>query len=163
MITVKTEITFKDFLMFHFKNSLIRFIVYPIIISVFLSINFYNAENDRREFLQLISIFLFIFFTFMMVRTYFSLKNIFYSNKQIQETISYTFTEENIRTKGETFDADFTWKTVHKVKENKDWLLIYQSAQIMNMVPKKYFTKDEILELRNIIKSNDVKAKLRND
>lgn len=99
----------------------------------------------------------------MIVRTYFSLKNVFYSNKQIQETIYYTFTNESISTKGETFDADFTWNTVHKVKENKDWFLIYQSAQTMNMIPKKNFAKDQIFELRNIIKNNDVKAKLRND
>ncbi|WP_415328309.1 YcxB family protein [Chryseobacterium sp. MMS23-Vi53] len=77
--------------------------------------------------------------------------------------ISYTFTDENIYTKGETFEGDFTWKTVHKVKENKEWFLIYQSAQVMNMVPKKYFTKYQISELRNIIKTNNVKAKLRND
>jgi hypothetical protein len=100
---------------------------------------------------------------FMIVRTYFSLKNVFYSNKQIQESISYTFTNESIYTKGETFDGDFTWDTVYKVKENKDWFLIYQSAQVMNMVPKKYFAKEQILELRNIIKSNNVKAKLRNN
>jgi len=161
-MTVKTHITFKDFLMFHLRNSLIRFIIYPIIISAFLSINLYNAENDSREFLRLITICILIFFMFMIVRTYFSLKNVFYSNKQIQESISYTFTNESIYTKGETFEGDFTWDTVYKVKENKDWFLIYQSAQVMNMVPKKYFTKDQISELRNIIKSNNVKAKLRN-
>jgi hypothetical protein len=149
--------------MFHLRNSLIRFIIYPVILSVFLSINLYNAENDSSEFLRLITICILIFFVFMIVRTYFSLKNVFYSNKQIQEAISYTFTNENIYTKGETFEGDFTWNTVYKVKENKDWFLIYQSAQVMNMVQKKHFAKEHILELRNIIKSNKVKAKLRND
>lgn len=163
MITVKTEITFKDFLMFHFKNSLIRFIVYPIIISVFLSINFYSAEKGSREFLRLISVCLSVFFVFMIVRTYFSLKNVFYSNRQIQETIEYTFTDESIRIKGETFDTDFTWATVYKIKENKDWFLIYQSAQTMNMISKKSLIKDQISELRTIIKKNNVKSKLRNE
>lgn len=100
---------------------------------------------------------------FMIVRTYFSLKNVFYSNKQIQETIFYTFTNESMNTKGETFEEDFSWNTVYKVKENNDWFLIYQSAQTMNMIPKKFFTKEQITELRNIIKSNNVKAKLRNN
>ncbi|MCJ8153174.1 YcxB family protein [Chryseobacterium sp. SSA4.19] len=91
------------------------------------------------------------------------MKKAFLSNKNIQEMIIYTFTDQKIRTEGETFDADFTWMRLYKVKENKDWFLIYQSVQVMNMVPKKNLTQDQILELRNIIKTNNVKAKLRND
>jgi hypothetical protein len=52
---------------------------------------------------------------------------------------------------------------VYKVKENKEWFLIYQSARTMNMVPKKFFTKDQISGLRDLIRKNKVKAKLRND
>ncbi|KMQ69535.1 hypothetical protein ACM39_00245 [Chryseobacterium sp. FH2] len=91
------------------------------------------------------------------------MKKVFYSNKNIQECIFYTFTNETIHTKGETFEGEFHWNTVYKVKENTDWFLIYQNAQIMNMIPKKFFTKNQILELRNIIKNNKVKSKLRND
>lgn len=162
-MTVKTQITFKDFLIFNLKNSLIRIIVFPIIALIFFGINYYNADHDNREFLESASIWLLVFFVFIIMRTYFSVKNIFNSNKKIQEVITYTFTDEKIRTEGETFDGDFTWNSVYKVKENKEWFLIYQSAQTMNMIPKKFFTKDEITELRNLIKKNKVKAKLRND
>lgn len=162
-MTVKTHITFKDFFIFHLKSSVIRMIIYLVILLTVLFINLYNAEDDSKEYLKLMCAFSSIIFVFIIIRTYFSLKNAFNSNKKIQEGISYTFTNEKIRTEGETFDGDFTWDTVYKVKENKDWFLIYQSAQVMNMVPKKYFAKEQILELRNIIKSNNVKAKLRND
>lgn len=162
-MTVKTLITFKDFLIFNLKNSLIRIIVFPIIALIFFGINYYNADHDNREFMESASIWLMVFFAFIIIRTYFSVKNIFNSNKKIQEVISYTFTDEKIRTEGETFDGDFTWNSVYKVKENKEWFLIYQSAQTMNMVPKKFFTKDEIAELRDLIRQNKVKAKLRND
>ncbi|AZA58289.1 YcxB family protein [Chryseobacterium shandongense] len=162
-MTVKTLITFKDFLIFNLKNSLLRIIVFPIIALIFFGINYFNTDNDNREFMESASIWLIVFFVFIIIRTYFSVKNIFNSNKKIQEVISYTFTDEKIRTKGETFDGDFTWNSVYKVKENKDWFLIYQSAQTMNMVPKKFFTKDQISELRDLIRQNKVKAKLRND
>lgn len=162
-MTVKTLITFKDFLMFNLKNSLIRIIVFPIIALIFFGINYYNADNDNREFMESASIWLLVFFVFIIIRTYFSVKNIFNSNKKIQEIISYTFTDDKIRTEGETFDGDFTWNSVYKVKENKEWFLIYQSARIMNMVPKKFFTKDQISGLRDLIRKNKVKAKLRND
>lgn len=162
-MTVKTLITFKDFLIFNLKNSLIRIIVFPIIALIFFGINYYNADHDNREFLESASIWLMVFFVFIIIRTYFSVKNIFNSNKKIQEVISYTFTDEKIRTEGETFDGDFTWNSVYKVKENKEWFLIYQSAQTMNMIPKKFFTKDQISGLRDLIRQNKVKAKLRND
>lgn len=162
-MTVKTLITFKDFLIFNLKNSLLRIIVFPIIALIFFGINYFNTDNDNREFMESASIWLMVFFVFIIIRTYFSVKNIFNSNKKIQEVISYTFTDEKIRTEGETFDGDFTWNSVYKVKENKDWFLIYQSAQTMNMVPKKFFTKDQISGLRDIIRQNKVKAKLRND
>lgn len=163
MIIVKTHITFKDFLMFHLKNSLIRIIIFPIIALIFFGINYYNADNDNREFMESASVWLLVFFVFIIIRTYFSVKNIFYSNKNIQEMISYTFTDEKIRTEGKTFDAYFTWDSIYKVKEKKEWFLIYQTAQTMNMVPKKFFTKDQISELRDLIRKNNVKAKLRND
>lgn len=162
-MVIKTQITFKDFLMFHLKNSLIRIIVFPIIALIFFGVNYYNADNDNREFLESLTIWLLILFVFIIIRTYFSVKKVFYSNKQIQESIVYTLTGENIQIKGETFDGEFTWNRVYKVKENKEWFLIYQNAQVMNMIPKKYFAKEQVSELRSIIKNNRVKSKLRND
>lgn len=162
-MTVKTYITFKDFLNFHLKNSLTRIILFSGLLIVIFILNFYNNENEAKEVFKSASMWFVIIIIFLVVRSYFSLKKAFYSNKNIQEEISYTFTEENIQTKGETFDGDFTWKTVYRVKENKDWFLIYQSKTTMNMIPKKYFTKNQILELRSLIQKNDVKTKLRND
>jgi len=97
------------------------------------------------------------------VRSYSRLKNAYYSNLKIQEKIFYTFTKEYIFTKGETFDGDFTWKIIDRIRENKEWFLIYQSRTTMNMISKRNFTEHQIKELRNLIKLNKVKAKLRND
>lgn len=162
-MTVKTHITFKDFLNFNIKNSFPRIIIFSLIILLFLGLNLYNTENDTQNILQSASIWFAVVFVFIIIRSYFRLKNAFHSNKKIQEEIVYTFTEEKVQTKGETFDGDFTWNTVHRVKETKDWFLVYQSKTTMNMIPKKYFSPSEIIELRNIIEKNNVKAKLRND
>ncbi|MFY1047616.1 YcxB family protein [Chryseobacterium sp. GP-SGM7] len=162
-MTVKTHITFKDFLNFHIKNSLTRIILFSTLLIGIFILNFYNAENDTKEVLKSASMWFIVILIFLIVRSYFSLKNAFYSNKNIQEEISYTFTDEKISTKGKTFESDFIWKTVYRVKENKDWFLIYQSKLTMNMVPKKYFTTVQIRELRNMIQKNNVKSKLKND
>ena len=162
-MTVETHITFKDFLNFNFKNSLPRLILFSLIILAVLGLNFYNTEVETKEIFRSAMIWFAVLFVFIVVRSYFRLKNAFYSNKKIQEKIIYTFTEEKVQTKGETFDGDFSWNTIYRVKENKDWFLIYQSKTTMNMIPKKYFTKNQIQELRSLILKNNVKAKLRND
>lgn len=162
-MTVKTHITLKDFLNFNIKNSLPRIIIFSFIILIFLVLNLYNTENDTQNILQSASIWFAAVFVFIIIRSYFRLKNAFYSNKKIQEEIVYTFTDEKVQTKGETFEGDFAWNTVYKIKETKEWLLIYQSKTTMNMVPKKYFSQSEIIELRKIIEKNNVKAKLLNN
>lgn len=159
-MTVKTHITLKDFLNFNIKNSLPRIIIFSFIILIFLVLNLYNTENDTQNILQSASIWFAAVFVFIIIRSYFRLKNAFYSNKKIQEEIVYTFTDEKVQTKGETFEGDFAWNTVYKIKETKEWLLIYQSKTTMNMVPKKYFSDSQISELRNMIKKSNVKAKL---
>lgn len=161
-MTVKTHITFKDFLNFNIKNSFPRIIIFSLIILAIFGLNFSNAEYNTNEIFKSASIWFAAVFVFIIIRSYFRLKNAFYSNKKIQEEIIYTFTDEKVQTKGETFDGDFTWNTVHRVKETKDWFLIYQSKTTMNMVPKKYFPQSEIIELRNIIEKNNVKARLLN-
>jgi hypothetical protein len=163
MITVKTHITFKDFLIFNIKNSLTRILIFPLLALVFFVLKYFMEASEERDLLESASTWLIVLFVFIIIRSYFRLKNAFYSNKKIQESISYTFTNENVQNRGETFEGEFSWDTVYRVKENNDWFLIYQSAHVMNMVPKKYFTKEQVSELRNIIKSNHVKAKLRND
>ncbi|WP_404986901.1 YcxB family protein [Chryseobacterium sp. M5] len=162
-MTVKTHITFKNFLNFNIKNSFPRIIIFSLIILAIFGLNFSNAEYNTKEIFKSASIWFAAVFIFIIIRSYFRLKNAFYSNKKIQEEIVYTFTDEKVQTKGQTFDGDFIWNTVHRVKETKDWFLIYQSKTTMNMVPKKYFSPSEIIELRNIIEKNNVKAKLRND
>jgi len=163
MITIKTYITFRDFLNFNIKNSLPRMVIFSLIILVFFTLNLYNSESDTKELLRSASLWFAVVFVFLIVRGYFRLKKAFYSNKKIQEEIVYTFTDDKIHTKGETFDGDFTWETVYRIKENKDWFLIYQSKTTMNMIPKKYFIKNQVTELRNLIRKNNVKANLIND
>ena len=143
--------------MFHLKSSLIRLIAFPLLILLFFIVKLCADGNSEQEILLSASMWLGIMFLFIVIRSFLRLRFAFSSNKKIQEPITYIFTE------GETFDAEFAWNTVYKVKENKEWFLIYQSAQTMNMVPKKYFTKDQITGLRRMITENNVKAKLRKE
>lgn len=162
-MTVRTQITFKDFLMFHIKSSLLRLAVFLLILLLFFIIKESVDGSTEKDLLQSVPLWFAILILFIAIRSFFSVRFAFNSNKNIQESITYIFTDNKIRMVGETFDEDIAWSSIYKVKENKDWFLMYQSAKVMNMVPKKFFTKDQVSELRNIIKANSIRAKLRED
>ncbi|GEN76473.1 YcxB family protein [Chryseobacterium hagamense] len=162
-MTVKTQITFKDFLMFHLKSSFPRLMAFLLILMLAFILKESVDGNTENTLLQSVPVWSGILLVFMVIRSFFSIRFAFNSNKNIQERIDYTFTEETIRARGETFEEEFTWNSVYKVKENKGWFLIYQNAQVMSMVPKKFFAKEQVSGLRTIIKANQVKAKLRKD
>ncbi|WP_157844463.1 YcxB family protein [Chryseobacterium sp. Leaf313] len=140
-----------------------RIIIFSLVLLLFFVLNFYNSENGSNEIYKYVLIWFPAIVIFIFIRSYLSLKNAFYSNLKIQEEIVYTFTDEKIQTRGETFESDFAWNTVYKIKENRDWFLIYQSKTVMNMIPKKYFSRNEVSELRKLIKNSGVKAKLLNN
>ena len=159
-MTVKTQISFKEYLNFNIKNSIPRIIIFSLVLLLFFVLNFYNSENGSDEIYRYVLIWFPAIIVFIFIRSYFRLRNIFYSNLKIQEEITYHFTAEKVCTKGETFESDFAWSTVYKIKEKKEWFLIYQSKTVMNMIPKKHFSVNDVSELRNLIRNSGVKAQL---
>lgn len=164
---IQTKIIFKDYWNLHLNNfpknvlSLLIIFLVPIVLSIYFYKIFEDTfQNNNLIYFIILLIFIFIYFPY---RHYKTIKKVFYSNKKIQENIIYTFNEEKIHVKGESFESEFTWKSIFKLKELKDWFLIYQSMNVMNIVPKKNFTKEQIHELRQIILKNELKAKLKND
>ena len=166
-MTIKTQITFKDFWNFYLKNFFFKplpIVAFIVIICYFIKELISAFQNNFKNWISLtVLLVIFLFVIFFGFKTYLTTKKAFNSNKKIQENNIYNFTTEKIHIKGETFESEFNWSSAYKLVEIKDWFLIYHSAQVMNMVPKKYFTKEQILEFRNIIKSTGVKAKLRKD
>lgn len=160
---IRTHISFKDFLKFNIKNSLSRIIIFSLILLLFCCLNLYNAENKIHESFKSASVWLAVIIIFMVVRMYLRLKNAFYTNKKIQEQITYIFTNEKVEAKGETFETDFSWKTVYRVRETRGWFLIYKTKLVMHMIPKENFTADDIAALRTIISNNGLRAHLRKD
>ena len=91
---------------------------------------------------------------------YFNTKKNFYSNKRLQEKIGYEFSNEKIIVSGETFTTEMDWSKIYRVVELKSWVLIYQSIQTANIIPKESFNGC-LDEFREIVKSSGVKSKLK--
>ena len=84
-----------------------------------------------------------------------SAKN-FNSNHQIQERIEYNFTDDILITTGESFHSERDLKKAFKIIETNDFFLIYESAGIFNMIPKKSMSLNEINELRDILRKINI-------
>lgn len=79
-------------------------------------------------------------------------KRSFTSNKMFQEEVIYEFINDTIKTKGKSFKSELAWSSIYKVKELKEWFLIYQSKQLFYMIPKDVL-KDKQAEFKEIVKS----------
>lgn len=160
-MTIKTQITFKDYCNFYLKKIFTPLLTICLIALFCLFIRETITMNE--QILQSFYFWFFICIVSIFILTMVRLRKAYFSNKRFQENLSYTFTNEKVHTKGETFEEEFNWSSVYSVNENKNWFMIYLSSYLMKIIPKKDFTKEQISELRNIIRSNQVKAKLRND
>ncbi len=52
---------------------------------------------------------------------------------------------------GESFNAKLSWNKIYKVKETKNWILIFQSRQVANLILKSDIWDGEMIELKRIL------------
>ena len=161
---VITKIEFKDYLSWNIQMILRKpvMLVFPIAITFILFNNIDIILSYDIFSLIYIAIVLLIII-WMPIRTRKKIKNDFESNKSIQEEITYQFSNEKIEIIGESFHSEVSWATVFKVDELKDWFMIYQGNNAVNLIPKKNFTQQQKKDLRNLITSHNIKSKLRKD
>ncbi|KPM32538.1 Hypothetical protein I595_956 [Croceitalea dokdonensis DOKDO 023] len=79
-------------------------------------------------------------------------KRDFYSNQMLQQKMEYEFLEDKIILRGDTFSTEMQWAKLHKVVETKDWLLLYQSNSLANLIPKESIG-EQLVELKALIAS----------
>lgn len=164
---IQTKITFKDYWKYYLgellkKSSIIIFII--AMIYLLYTVIFEIIPNFSADFYSIFIIFIVVFGLFFLpLSIYRRIRKVFFSNKKIQELITYEISEEKVIQKGEDFESEFTWSSLFKVKEIKNWFVLYHSSHGVNLIPKNSMNKDQIQELREIILRNGVKAKLKND
>ncbi|MBN7812288.1 YcxB family protein [Algoriphagus sp. H41] len=84
-----------------------------------------------------------------------SAKKNYESNKMLSGETEYEFTKDFIRTSGESFDSKMYWKKLHEIKLTRSWLLIWQSKEIANAIPRRDVSDSQIALIKELVK--DVK------
>ncbi|MCB0515263.1 MAG: YcxB family protein [Chitinophagales bacterium] len=162
-IILTTKLSLKDYIKvsYHltYRKLAIKFIT-GIGLFILVSIIFSYSSLTQFPWIQLI--FGLYFTVVIAILVYFYAIRNYKSNRRISETINYEFDSENIQITGESFSSKLTWNKIYSVTENKDWILIWQSRQIANIVPKRDFKEGELQAFKDIVKSQSgLKNKLK--
>lgn len=164
-MTIYTKIVFKDyiklmFLLTYRKPAMVLFTIIGLVMIVF-SLGYFLDLNNMYESAPYVPGFLgFVFVFFLPLSIYLGAKRNFSSNGRLNERIKYEFNEDRILITGESFTSQLNWEKTYKVAELNHWILIYQNRQVANVIPKESF-KDQLTEFRALIKSKNIKQKLK--
>jgi len=102
---------------------------------------------------------LIIFPAFIFIRS----RN-FYNSHKILGLETLTVIDKNgFSDSGEGFEAKILWENIYKIKELKDWILVYHNSTAYGFLPKRVLTKSQIQEFRDIIIQKNIKSELRTD
>jgi YcxB-like protein len=161
-MAVTTKLTVKDYinatLIIMFRRT--QVIIFASIISIISLGNILLSAFKSQMIITTLLPPVVTIFIFGFVFRY-SLSRAYKNNPRIQETIQYTFTEDKLVMKGESFNADLTWHTIPKVTQTKNWVLIWQSKSIANAIPKKDIAAEDIHDLKKILDRQRVSNNLQ--
>lgn len=158
---IKSKLTEKDFINANFVllYSKLSIKIFTGFILLFLMVSiansFYFSKDSSSSMLP--PLIMLIVFPLM---TYLGAKRNYKANKRAGETIEYDFNETNLSIKGESFNSQLSWDKIYKVTQTKNWILIWQTRQVANIISKKDIWEGEISDLKNILDKHKVKNNL---
>jgi hypothetical protein len=71
----------------------------------------------------------------------------------LRERIAYRLTEFGIRADGENSKGEIAWKVIHAVRETRTMFVIYHSAQIGWVIPKRFVSGGAVDAFRTHLES----------
>jgi hypothetical protein len=159
---IKTKLTEKDFinvnLVILYKKLSIKIAIGLVVLVALLSL-YYSISNNKPFAFDTISWPL-IFFVLLPLFTIIGAKRNFRSNERIKETIEYKFEDDYLHVKGESFTSQLSWDKIFKVTLDKNWLLIWQSRQVANVIPRRDIWEGDVKKLKEILDRHNVKNNL---
>ncbi|HTB52414.1 MAG TPA: YcxB family protein [Ferruginibacter sp.] len=91
---------------------------------------------------------------------YINVKRSFASNKRSGELVIYTFGNDYLSIKGESFSTELSWDKIYKVTQSKNWVFIWQNKGFANILSKQDIWEEQIDQLKVILQHHKVKNTL---
>jgi hypothetical protein len=147
------------------KRNRILVIVFALIFIVFPVVSFILESRDQDASggtSRWLSLMLLAIVPFAIGFTYFLARRSFYTNKSLQETFHYTFTEAGIDAAALSSSSRTSWENVWNALETRHDFFLFISDRVMYAVPKRCFTEEDIEGFRTLLRSQlKTRAKIR--
>lgn len=92
-------------------------------------------------------IFLSIFVVYLPIGIFRSANSNYRAAKMLHEPVTYEFSLDKIAICGTTFNSTMEWRSLYKIKELKNWFLLYTNKQMAMLIPKRAFSTSEDMEV----------------
>ena len=154
-MTVRTKVTVEDYRKFMFQATYKRPLTIIMMVIGILGItnlmfNFQTLLENGATSLTFGIVFIVYLFILPFI-IYWQANKSYETNQRLHETITYEFNLETWKVTGESFNSEMTWVKTFKVKETKDWFLIYNTKLSANILPKKYFEAGQQTEFKHLL------------
>jgi len=73
------------------------------------------------------------------------------SNSKLKHERSITIDEQSVTIKGYDFEVIYSWDEIHKFEETREYILVYITYRVVQFIPKKLLTKEQIDFIRGKI------------
>lgn len=97
---------------------------------------------------------------FVLTWNFLLAKSKFLTDKKFRENIRYDFQETMVKISGSSFNTQMLWSTVDRVIATNRWIFIQVKSKIAWVIPKNAFFESELLQLKDILRSQNVRNNL---
>ena len=88
---------------------------------------------------------------FLPLSVYISSNKAYKASRVLQEELVYEFTNDKMIITGTGINAERSLDNIYKIREFKNWFLIYENDKAANLIYKKRIPAGELAELRGIL------------
>lgn len=115
-------------------------------------------------FYEFTSLFIVLFtLVFYPILLYVRFQKFYRSHKILGLRTISEIDEKGFSDVGEGFEAKILWENIYKVKELKNWILVYHNSTAYGFLPKRVLSGNQIQEFRNIVTQKNIKSELLKD
>lgn len=86
-----------------------------------------------------------------------SSKKVYETNNRLFKNVNYFFNTIEFKITGENFSNSYKWNELKKVKETKNWLLIYTNEYQATAIDKNQQKTETINEIKELLNSINIK------
>jgi hypothetical protein len=155
-IQFKNQIEYKEYrnLIFglSFKRPIILIMFGLILLNIINIFTKSNISYIYQDFIfpmiLCISVVLFI-----PLIVYYKTRQIYKSSELFHENINYSLDNNSVKMNGETFDSELKWTHFYKIKETKNFFMLYHGKTIATLLGKNSMNNVDVVEFKLFIKS----------